>query len=190
MLESFKQLFFDRTFRKHTFRQGLLWTLLAVILGLAAHCTQLGGSHAPALILGMGLLWVLGLSVMLMSGRWKLHQTTERKHAESPLGESERRLSHLIENLPGFVSRSVKGAGWNLEYLSEGIRELTSYRPEEFLGDRQLSLHRPDPVAVPGGLPVEVAASLAGSFRFRRGIPHHNPVAGDPVAMGARSGDL
>lgn len=47
MLESFKQLFFDRTFRKHTFRQGLLWTLLAVILGLAAHCTQLGGSHAP-----------------------------------------------------------------------------------------------------------------------------------------------
>ncbi len=58
----------------------------------------------------------------------------QRKQAMVDLEESQRRLSILIDSLPGiaFVYRS--DPFWTTTYMSEGCLELTGYRSEELLG--------------------------------------------------------
>ncbi|WP_226011295.1 PAS domain S-box protein [Halomicrobium salinisoli] len=44
--------------------------------------------------------------------------------------ETERELSRLISNVPGYVYRVANDPEWSTEYVSEGIREITGYDPE------------------------------------------------------------
>ena len=72
---------------------------------------------------------------------------TASRRAEEALLESERRLTKLIANLPGFVYQTVNEPGWPMRYISEGCRPITGYGPEAFLGERGLrftSLIRPE----------------------------------------------
>ncbi|MEW6054000.1 MAG: PAS domain S-box protein [Nitrospirota bacterium] len=59
-----------------------------------------------------------------------------RKQAEIQLQESSRKLSTLINNLPGIVYRCANDPQWTMEYLSEGVFDLTGYPAEEFIGNR------------------------------------------------------
>ncbi|MFA4917855.1 MAG: EAL domain-containing protein [Thermodesulfovibrionales bacterium] len=59
-----------------------------------------------------------------------------RKQAENELMESSRKLSTLINNLPGVAYRCSNDPHWTMEYLSEGVLELTGYPAEEFIGNR------------------------------------------------------
>lgn len=59
-----------------------------------------------------------------------------RKQAEIQLQESSRKLSTLINNLPGIVYRCADDPQWTMEYLSEGVLDLTGYPAEEFIGNR------------------------------------------------------
>ncbi|NJL88565.1 MAG: EAL domain-containing protein [Coleofasciculaceae cyanobacterium SM2_1_6] len=62
----------------------------------------------------------------------------QRKQAVADLEESQRRLSTLIDSLPGiaFVCRS--DPFWATTYMSEGCLKLTGYRSEELLGSVSL----------------------------------------------------
>ncbi|UVT18621.1 MAG: PAS domain S-box protein [Nitrospira sp.] len=68
-----------------------------------------------------------------------LRDITERKQAEEDLRESQRQLSTLIGNLPGFVYRSRNDHDRSFTYLSEGVSDLTGYTVGEYLQQRTIS---------------------------------------------------
>ena len=64
-------------------------------------------------------------------------ETEHSKEKEKEYKESQRFLTTLISNLPGYVYRcSSHGGIWFVEFASEGIYELTGYRSEEMLKDQ------------------------------------------------------
>ncbi len=65
-----------------------------------------------------------------------IRDITERKKAERALEESERRLSSIIGNMPGFIYRCRNEKNRPMEFISKGIYVYTGYRPEEFMHDR------------------------------------------------------
>lgn len=67
-----------------------------------------------------------------------LRDITERKRAEDLLHESQRQLTTLIGNLPGYVYRCRNDRGWIFEYLSDGVSDLTGYTREEYLVQRTI----------------------------------------------------
>jgi PAS domain S-box-containing protein len=68
-----------------------------------------------------------------------LRDISERKRVEEDLRESQRKLTTLIGNLPGFVYRSKNERDWTFEYVSEGIADLTGYTVDEYLIQHSIS---------------------------------------------------
>jgi PAS domain S-box-containing protein len=57
-------------------------------------------------------------------------------NSNEALRESQRFLSTLISNLPGYVYRvQKKGNDWKMQFVSEGIFEMTGYHAYEFIKD-------------------------------------------------------
>ncbi|HEY9650025.1 MAG TPA: PAS domain S-box protein, partial [Coleofasciculaceae cyanobacterium] len=84
---------------------------------------------------------------------------TNRKQAEAALQESQRRLSSLINALPGIVFSCGSGPEWSMTYLSEGCLTLTGYRSDELIGNRSVSF---DTITHPDDLPNVLAALQTG----------------------------
>ncbi|HIK40313.1 PAS domain S-box protein [Thermoleptolyngbya sp. M55_K2018_002] len=66
---------------------------------------------------------------------------TARYQADAALREREARFSSLVNNIPGVVYRCACDEHWTMEYISDPIRNLTGYEPEEFIGNRRLSMN-------------------------------------------------
>lgn len=66
---------------------------------------------------------------------------TERKEAETALAESERSKSVLLAHLPGMAYRCRYDREWTMQFVSAGCRDLTGFRPESLLGNRELSFN-------------------------------------------------
>lgn len=64
---------------------------------------------------------------------------TERKKAEENLKETQRKLSTLLDNLPGMAYRFKNDKFWTAEFLSEGVLELTGYHPADFIQNRKVN---------------------------------------------------
>ena len=76
-----------------------------------------------------------------------LEDITDRINVEKALFESQRRLTTLIDNLPGIVFRSKNDKSWTAEFVSEGCFDLTGYKPSDLLNGQTvsfLSLTHPD----------------------------------------------
>ena len=69
------------------------------------------------------------------TGQTILHGVTRdiraRKAAEAALAESHRRLTALMDKLPGFAYRCRNDPGWTSELVSRGCRVLTGYSADE-----------------------------------------------------------
>ncbi|MBW4532998.1 MAG: PAS domain S-box protein [Pleurocapsa minor HA4230-MV1] len=63
----------------------------------------------------------------------------ERQQAEVAVQESERRLSTLINNLPGYVYRVANDRNYTPEFISQGVFAITEYKQEEYLVERTIS---------------------------------------------------
>jgi len=61
---------------------------------------------------------------------------SERKMTEEEMRESNRKLSTIINNLRGVVFRCNNDPDWTMQYISDGIYELTGYLPNEFIGSK------------------------------------------------------
>ncbi len=62
-----------------------------------------------------------------------------RKGKEREFHESQRFLSTLISNLPGYVYRVNKeGEAWTIQYISDGVFDLSGYSPEELIKNKVL----------------------------------------------------
>jgi PAS domain S-box-containing protein len=64
---------------------------------------------------------------------------TERKRAEEALAASERQLSTLISNLPGYVYRVQNDPNFTPLFISTGVEAVTGYRQDEYLVERSIS---------------------------------------------------
>jgi diguanylate cyclase (GGDEF)-like protein/PAS domain S-box-containing protein len=92
---------------------------------------------------GGAVRWVRGIARPVPgpdgSRRW-LHgivmDITKRKRSELALRESQRQLSTLIHNLPGIAYRCLVDAPWLLDYVSEGVEQITGYPSHEWLARR------------------------------------------------------
>lgn len=62
-----------------------------------------------------------------------------RKGKERDFHESQRFLSTLISNLPGYVYRVNKeGETWSIQYISDGVYDLSGYSPKELIKNKVL----------------------------------------------------
>jgi PAS domain S-box-containing protein len=64
---------------------------------------------------------------------------TDRKKAVDELVESHRSINTLISNIQGLVYRCRNDKHYTALFLSEGVRELTGYIPEDFLENKNIS---------------------------------------------------
>jgi PAS domain S-box-containing protein len=64
---------------------------------------------------------------------------TARRQADAALREREARFSSLVNNIPGVVYRCACDEHWTIEYISDPIRSLTGYDPEDFIDNQRLS---------------------------------------------------
>jgi diguanylate cyclase (GGDEF)-like protein/PAS domain S-box-containing protein len=62
-----------------------------------------------------------------------LLDVTEKKLSELALSESQRRLSNLVDSLPGIAYRCEGAAPWRMHYISEGAEELTGRTVSELI---------------------------------------------------------
>ncbi len=84
--------------------------------------------------------YTLKASVILDHDRVKgsvvmLEDTTEKVLSENALRESERRLSTLMNNLPGMAYRARNDDQWTLEYVSKGSTEIVGYDSSDLQGN-------------------------------------------------------
>lgn len=61
---------------------------------------------------------------------------SERKTAEAEMRESNKKLSTIINNLRGVVFRCNNDQDWTMQYISDGIYELSGYLPNEFINNK------------------------------------------------------
>lgn len=64
---------------------------------------------------------------------------SERKQAEEALRESQRQLTTLISNLPGYVYRCLNDRNRTLQYISEGVVDLAGYTVDEYLSQKVMT---------------------------------------------------
>ena len=64
---------------------------------------------------------------------------TRRKVAENQLKESQRKLSTLMNNLPGLAYRCKNDPDWTMEFVSEGCFPLTGYHVEDMIANKNIA---------------------------------------------------
>ena len=64
-----------------------------------------------------------------------------RKEGEEALRESERSKRVLLENLPGMAYRCKFDEHWTMEFVSRGCYDLTGYKDESLLHNKELSFN-------------------------------------------------
>jgi PAS domain S-box-containing protein len=89
-----------------------------------------------------------------------LRDITERKQAEEALHESQRQLTTLIGNLPGYVYRCQKHRDGTLQYISEGAFDLTGYTVDEYLTRRSITFGEQTHPGDRQRVPHEVQAAM------------------------------
>ena len=94
------------------------------------------------------LIWAnVSISAIKLNGKENsehvclVQDITERKAAEAALAESERNKAVLLSHLPGMAYRCQCDREWTMAFVSEGCYELTGYRPESLLNNRDLSFN-------------------------------------------------
>jgi PAS domain S-box-containing protein len=96
-----------------------------------------------AIIVLLGLIWnyqLRKLNSKLGSNEKELIQLSEqlkndiaaRKKVEAELKDSERQLSSLISNLPGFVYQCLNDENYTMKFISTGCMKITGYKPIDY----------------------------------------------------------
>lgn len=111
------------------------------------------------------LLQALSLHLAIALQQATVHQQlqvelADRRQTQQALTESERRLSILIGNLPGYVYRVQNNPSYTPIFISSGVTAITGYTPEEYLIERSVSCGQEIHPADADGVWAIVQASL------------------------------
>jgi PAS domain S-box-containing protein len=68
-----------------------------------------------------------------------IRDITGRKRIARELAESHRSLTTLISNLPGMAYRCSNDKNWTMEFVSQGVEDLTGFRPEEVVNNEEVA---------------------------------------------------
>ena len=68
-----------------------------------------------------------------------LEDISARKRAEEALAESERSKTVLLSHLPGLAYRCKYDRDWTMLFVSEGCENLTGYKPESLIHNRDIT---------------------------------------------------
>lgn len=68
-----------------------------------------------------------------------IEDISKRKNMEHVLFDSERSKAVILDNLPGMAYRCRYDRDWTMEFVSGGCFELTGYKPESLLNNRDVS---------------------------------------------------
>jgi len=63
------------------------------------------------------------------------------KQKISELETSQRTLSNLLNNLPGFVYQCLNNRDWSMTYISDGCKEITGYSPDDFISKKMITFN-------------------------------------------------
>ena len=96
-----------------------------------------------------------------------------RREADAALRESERRLSTLVSSLPGIAYQCRNDRNWTMEFVSEGMTNLTGYTPDDLTSGRMhwAQLRHPADVEWTWEA-MQSAAREHRSFQFEYRIRH------------------
>jgi two-component system cell cycle sensor histidine kinase/response regulator CckA len=67
---------------------------------------------------------------------------TERRRVQEQLGQSQRMLSTLIDNLQGMAYRCKNDADWTVEFISKNCVDITGYEADELVNNRLISYNQ------------------------------------------------
>lgn len=95
-----------------------------------------------------------------------LRDITERRRAEEALHESQRQLATLIGNLPGYVYRGQNDRDRTLQYISEGVLDLTGYTVDEYVAQRSITCGEQTHLGDRERVRREIAAALEDHCPF------------------------
>ena len=98
-----------------------------------------------------------------------LRDITNRVQTEKAVKESRRRLSTLMDNLPGMAYRCLNDEHWTMEFVSSGCFELTGYKLKELILNKVISyntiIHKDDRSMV--RKKVDMSLKNRHSFRLK-----------------------
>jgi len=101
---------------------------------------------------------------------------TDLNRSERALQENQRKLSTLMDNLPGMAYRCLNVSNWTMQFVSRGSEKLSGYTPEELIADPDFVyrniLHPEDRYRI--WLQVQTAIQEHKSFEVEFRIRHKN----------------
>jgi PAS domain S-box-containing protein len=68
-----------------------------------------------------------------------VHNISDRKQVEIALEASEKSLSTIISNLPGYVYRVLNNHEYTPIFISQGVTDITGYQQDEYLIEKSIS---------------------------------------------------
>ncbi len=76
-------------------------------------------------------------SVLMIS-----RETTGLEKVRNQLLENQNRLSSIMSNIPGVVFKCKNDSNWTMEFISDGVKQLTGYEVNELLYNNVLSFQK------------------------------------------------
>ena len=93
------------------------------------------GSYFPVIISS----FALKKDGVIVGIRGTLVDISQQKQSELKIEKSQRNLTNLISNLPGFVYRCKNDKEWTMEYVSEGFSAITGYAVDDIIKTRRIT---------------------------------------------------
>ena len=102
-----------------------------------------GQPHNLATISGMGIVWMIGILVILLAGKWNLNRREERRLADEALRESEEQLRTIFDaSEAGIIQVSPDGT---IHFANHRMAEMFGTTLQELIGTPYTShLHASD----------------------------------------------
>jgi|GEM_PF-4406424 len=75
----------------------------------------------------------------LAFGLYSIENRELHRKTRNQLEEKEQNMSLLLSNLPGMAYRCGNDPDWTMEFVSEAVRDLTGYEPEEIVDNKEIA---------------------------------------------------